>query len=100
MSDDQGARLKARARHLWELDGKPRGREDEYLERARELIAIEDSPGAGLLPNPAAGGRQPPATEEPVEEAFLEDNLGEFPSRLTDQGDRPQTPHRRSADEG
>jgi hypothetical protein len=29
---------------------------------------------------------------EPVEEAELMENLGEFPSRLTDQGDRSPVP--------
>lgn len=30
--------------------------------------------------------------EQPVEEAELMENLGEFPNRLTDQGDRLATP--------
>jgi hypothetical protein len=30
--------------------------------------------------------------EQPVEEAELMENLGEFPSRLSDQGDHIQTP--------
>jgi hypothetical protein len=31
-------------------------------------------------------------TEEPVEEAELQENLGEFPGRNTDQGDRLRAP--------
>jgi hypothetical protein len=75
-------RLQARAKRLWEQDGSPAGQEAEFLERARELLAIEDNPTAGQIP----------VRPEPVEEASIQENLGEFPSRFTDQGDRPQTP--------
>jgi hypothetical protein len=44
-----------RAYHLWEADGRPQGREEEFWERARELIAIEDSPTVGQLPQSHAG---------------------------------------------
>lgn len=82
------ARIRARALHLWQQDGSPPGAEPDYIERARELTAIEEHPQAGLLPNPAAPGAPPP----PVEEAALQENLGEFPTRFTDQGDRLPTP--------
>jgi Protein of unknown function (DUF2934) len=85
-------RIRARAMHLWEADGRPPGRAAEYWERARELIGIEDNPDAGQLPNPASLPGADPNREEPVEEAFIQENLGEFPTRLTDQGDRQQTP--------
>ena len=68
-----------------------RGGEGEYLERARELQAFVDHPGAALLPNPMVAHPQPGATEEPVEEAELLENLGEFPGR-TDQGERMPAP--------
>lgn len=85
-------RLRERAERLWREDGSPHGRMDEYVERARELLAIEAHPAAGLLPNPMTqhGGATPLAG--PVEEAALMENLGEFPSRLTDQGDRSPVP--------
>lgn len=85
-------RIRARALRMWRAEGAPKGREAEYLERARELQGIEDHPQAGLLPNPTAGhpGDGPPDT--PVEEAEIMENLGEFPDRLTDQGDRVETP--------
>ena len=81
-------RIHAHAMRLWRAEGA----RTEYLERARELAAITENPTAGLLPNPMIqhGGAIPPV--EPVEEAELEENLGEFPGRLTDQGDRPPTP--------
>ena len=90
--EDRERRIKARGLRLWRAEGAPKGREAEYLERARELQAIDDNPTAGQLPNPMAlhHGEVPPA--EPVEEAAIEENLGEFPGRLTDQGDRTPTP--------
>jgi hypothetical protein len=85
--------LRARARRLWEDAGRPQGLEDEYLERARELAALESNPKAGLQPNPLADGVVTPAERgEPVENAAVTDNLGEFPSRFTDQGDRQPFP--------
>lgn len=89
------AALRERARKLWEDAGSPKGREDEYLEKARELAAMESSPGAGLQANPLADGVVTPAERgEPVEEAAMQENLGEFPGLQTDQGDRDPTPGR------
>ncbi len=43
-----------------------------------------------------ARGQQDRGCARPqVEEADLQENLGEFPSHLTDQGERPQTPAKR-----
>ncbi|MBV9784022.1 MAG: DUF2934 domain-containing protein [Acidisphaera sp.] len=79
-------RIRERAYHLWQADGSPHGRDLEYWERARELIGMEENPGAGQLP----------ATQEPViEEADIQENLGEFPDRFADQGERQPTPTRR-----
>jgi len=84
--------IQRRARKMWRQDGSPVGRLDEYIERARELQAIIDNPESGLLPNPivAHGGKV--ESGMPVEEAEVMENLGEFPSRLTDQGDHVQAP--------
>jgi hypothetical protein len=87
-------RIRARARVLWEQDGRPNGREDEYLERARELEAIADNPGAALLPNPHAKADEPPPFEEPVEPPEAIENQGDIPGALTDQGDRLPAPTR------
>ena len=85
--------LRKRAHKLWEAAGSPAGAEDEYLERARELAAIEGNPEAGLEPNPLADGEVTPAERgRPIEEAKLQENLGEFPGLQTDQGDRDPTP--------
>ncbi len=114
--DDLEARIAARARQMWEADGKPAGQEAEFHERARELLAIADNPDAGQLPNPMAADAQvspadptgvtslpgedatlpKPGGEHMIEEADIQENLGEFPGPYTDQGDRQQTPSRRS----
>jgi hypothetical protein len=88
-------RIRERAYQLWEHDGCPHGQDREYWERASELIGMEDSAGAGLLPNPQTQEETIPGVV--VDEAVLQDNLGEFPSLMTDQGDRPQTPIARKA---
>lgn len=85
-------RIRERAYHLWQADGCPHGRDLEYWERARELVGIEESSGAGQLPNPAEDGDPTRVLEQPIEEAAIQENLGEFPGRLTDQGERAQTP--------
>jgi Protein of unknown function (DUF2934) len=87
------ARVRAVARELWEQEGKPEGREADYFDRARIIVGIEENPQAGQLPNPEV--TPPPHGADGVEEADLQENLGEFPSRFTDQGDRPQAPTRR-----
>ncbi len=88
-------RVRERAYHLWEADGKPHGRDVEYWERARELVAMEDNPGTGLLPNPQS--HPDLVRQADVGEADIQENLGEFPGRMTDQGDvKPAPAPRRS----
>ncbi len=89
-------RIKERAYHLWEADGKPHGRHDEYWERASELVGMESSAGAGQLPNPATQPGADPSRVTPVEEASIQENLGEFPDRLSDQGEVLPTPRKRN----
>ncbi len=84
-------RIRERAYHLWEAEGRPHGREADYWERARELDAMESAGETGQLQNPIAAGADP-MLEDPVEEAFLQDNLGEFPDRFADQGESHPVP--------
>lgn len=86
-SPERDARIAARARHLWEEAGSPPGPQDDFNERADELVRMEDAAGTGQLPNPM----NHPA---PVEEASIQDNLGEFPggSSVADQGEWRETP--------
>jgi hypothetical protein len=76
-------RIRARAFRLWEEAGRPEGREMDHWDKARTLVAIEDD-RTSLIPVAPA----------PAEEGALQDNLGEFPTALTDQGDRKPTPSR------
>jgi hypothetical protein len=81
MPDTLEARIREKAHMLWEEAGRPEGRAVEHWEKARTLVAIEDD-RTGLKP------ATPPASE-PLE---IQDNLGEPPGALTDQGDRMQVP--------
>jgi hypothetical protein len=74
-------RIREKAHQLWEQEGRPEGRAGEHWDRARILVAIEDD-RTGLVP----------VAPKPAEEAELQENLGEFPTALTDQGDRRPTP--------
>jgi hypothetical protein len=87
---DREQRVRERAYHLWEADGKPHGRDVEYWERARELVGMEESAGSGQLPNPQTTPGSP--RETGIEEAEIQANLGEFPDRLADQGEVKTTP--------
>ena len=90
-------KIRERARRMWRDDGRPKGRMPEYVERARETQAVEDHPKSGLLPNPMARHHGEVVPPEPVEEAEILENLGEFPGLLTDQGDRLRAPMTKKA---
>ena len=84
-------RIRERAYLLWEADGSPPGNDLEYWERARELVGMSDSGKTAQrdVPEP-----DDPAVMagQPIEEASIQANLGEFPDRLSDQGEHPQVP--------
>lgn len=92
LSPEQIERIRERAYFLWREDGEPAGQDLEYWERARELQAMHDSAGAAQLPPDA------PRDGDLPEEAALQDNLGEFPDRLADQGERRGAPMTRAAE--
>lgn len=97
---DRQQRIREQAYHLWQADGCPPGRDLDYWERARELVGMQDSPEAGRLPNPST--HQTLAGGQPVgiEEAEIQQNLGEFPDRLADQGEWQPTPQARHSKRG
>jgi hypothetical protein len=91
------ARIRTRAYHLWQQDGRPQGRDEEFWERVCELIAIEDHPAAGQLPNPLAHG-EPPEREQPVEPIEAVENQGRVsrsphPPGRSPVGAAPTTAH-------
>lgn len=94
MTERREQAIRERAYHLWEADGSPHGREGEFWERASELVGMEESAHAGELPNPATRPGADPSHTEVIDEAALQDNLGEFPDRFADQGERTATPSR------
>ena len=89
-------RIERRAYHLWQADGEPHGRHDEYWERARELIGMEEAGNTGQLPNPATLPGADPNAPDVIEDARLQENLGEFPDRFADQGEKTATPRPRA----
>jgi hypothetical protein len=87
------ALIREHAYALWEADGKPHGNDLEYWERARELVGMMQSKGAGQIPVPSLDDPSV-ILGQTVDEASIQSNLGEFPGRQADQGTRPQTPSR------
>ena len=83
-------RVRERAYLMWESDGRPHGRDVEYWERARELVGMEESAGSGLLPNPQNTPESLPGNR--YRGGRIQENLGEFPDRLADQGEVKTTP--------
>jgi hypothetical protein len=90
--DTLDRRIRERAEHLWRDAGRPVGGIDAFLDAARTLVAIEDNPKAGTLPNPMSRGADEPYGE-PEESAVATENEGEFPT-LTDQGDQVYPPRK------
>src|SRR3954463_16607246 len=90
MTDDTELqdRIRSKAHQLWEEEGRPEGREMDHWDKARILVAIEDD----------RTSLTPVAPVRP-EEAALQSNLGEFPTAMTDEGDRRQTPSREAEQE-
>jgi hypothetical protein len=83
-------RIRERAYHLWEAEGKPHGRDVEYWERARELIDIEDSAVSRKLPDPPTQSASPRDTS--IEEPASQSRPGVFPDRPAGQGEVKPTP--------
>jgi hypothetical protein len=76
-------RIQARAARLWSEAGSPDGGHARFMDQARELVAIEEVDPPTLDPRKAA--------RPIVEEASIQNNLGEFPT-LRDQGDEMTYP--------
>lgn len=77
------ALINKRARELHKAAGGV-GTVDQFREQADELVRMEQAGATGQLPIVA---------KEFVEEASIQENLGEFPgSRSADQGEHAPTP--------
>ncbi len=97
-------RVSERARKLWEEAGCPASGPQDYVGRARELVAIEEHQKNTLKPVGAQAREVaediPVASDdvlgpegEPIEPALAVEHEGEFPT-LTDQGEGQQVPYR------
>ena len=84
MSPARAARIEAVMRELHAADGGG-GPVEAYRERADELVRME-------MAGPT--GQMAPDARERVEEASIQENLGEFPggSSVADQGEWRETP--------
>jgi hypothetical protein len=78
MTPKRKAQIADRARALWE-EGGQQGDYADYMERADELIRMEMAGPTGQLPVDALHAGPLPGVI--VDEAKLQENLGEFPAR-------------------
>ncbi|MFZ5676969.1 MAG: DUF2934 domain-containing protein [Pseudomonadota bacterium] len=85
-------RIRERAYRLWLEEGQPQGKSSEHWEKARELLALETDPEEGRE-SVVEGYNKPGPWGEPVEEASILENQGEFPT-TTDQ-DEQKVPKKR-----
>lgn len=83
-SPERDAQIEQRMKELHQADGGA-GVLESYRERADELVRMEMAGATGQLPIDQ---------RDRVDEAKLEENLGEFPggSSVADQGDWRETP--------
>ena len=87
-------RVRERAYHLWEADGKPHGRDVEYWERARELVGTEAATGGEDSPSPATPPDQP--RRSAAETANGQEKPGKAAGQLTGRSEATPTAKRRS----
>jgi len=93
-SPERDARITAKSHELWEADGKPGCGPEAYLENASEIIGMEEHPYTGEIP--VSSLPDPALADVQVENAEIQENLGEFPERQTDQGDRDHFPEKQN----
>ena len=89
---DVEARVRERARRLWQEEGCREPLGERHFDMARELVAIEDNQKLATKPLPREGATGP--SGEPIEPAEAVENLGEFPT-ITDQGEYSYPPRRK-----
>ncbi len=85
MSDTQSgaaareARIRERAYQLWQADGSPDGRADEFWARACDLIAAEERGGTGAVADPVD-----PLPDTRAEKAALRKTMEATADRLAE----------------
>ena len=81
--DPDEERIRRKAHELWQAEGHPHGRDRDHWDQAKEIIAIQDSQAATLLPRNTGA-------DEPVEPRQAVESYGDLPN-LTDQGEHALT---------
>lgn len=84
------ARIAAKAKEMWAADGKPACGPDAYKESASELIGMELNPDAGQIPVDSPVPLDP--NGQPVEQAWLEENLGNSGGSMNELDDKQEIP--------
>lgn len=89
-SPERDARILAKAKEMWEADGKPAAGPEAYKEAASDLIGMELNADAGQIPVDSAVPLD--ANGQPIEQAWLEDNLGNAGGSMNELDTRQETP--------
>ena len=83
-------RVRERAYHLWEANGKPHGRDIEFWERACAQVAMEETALLDLRTDPQT--HPEPARQTRVARSDIENKPGEPPEQIADRQDAQPTP--------
>ncbi len=62
-------RIRARAQRIWEEEGRPSDKADMHWERAKQIVAMEESDRLAASPCPQADGTETPRTRATTDAA-------------------------------
>lgn len=96
-SPERDARILAKAKEMWVADGKPASGPDAYKEAAADLIGMELNADAGQIPVEPPVPLDP--NGQPIEEAWLEENLGNPGGYMNELDNKRETPFATRQDE-
>ncbi|EHH67506.1 hypothetical protein [Gluconobacter morbifer] len=89
-SPQQEARILAKAKELWEADGKPACGPEGYKEEATDLIGMALNSDAGEVPVKSPVPLD--ANGQPIEEAWTQENLGNPGGDMNELDDKQEVP--------
>lgn len=89
-SPARDAHIRARAREMWIADGKPTCGPEGYMEAAADLVGMELNPDAGQEPVDPPVPLGPDG--QPIEEAKLQENLGNPGGSMDERDERQEVP--------
>ncbi|MGR3908971.1 DUF2934 domain-containing protein [Burkholderia sp. SR8] len=76
MNEDRETQIRERAYRLWQADGSPEGRADEYWRQAEQQLDAEGGSAAGGATGSAEDSDEP-AADLPIEQSAKRRILGE-----------------------